>query len=120
MSGQDTGQDYDLREVTEGVADAATVAHGALMNAFCEAIIARDLPRIEEVRDQLVAEAGEAAMVDAAATIAAFNAYPRAADATGLPLEDKKAELTETMRDELGLNTLDVAHRSTAADQAAE
>jgi hypothetical protein len=120
MSGQDTGQDYDLREVTEGVADAATVQDGALMNAFCEAMVARDLPRIAEVRAQIVETAGEAAMADAAATIAAFNAYPRAADATGLPLEDPKAELTEGMRDQLGLNSLDVAHRSVASDKAAE
>lgn len=109
MSGQDTGQDYNLEEVTEGVADAATVTDGALMNAFCEAIVARDLPRIEKVRAEIVEAAGEAAMVDAAATIAAFNAYPRAADATGLPLEDAKAELTAPMRAELGLDSLNVA-----------
>ena len=120
MSGQDTGQEYDLREVTEGAAGEATIEHGALMNAFCEAIVGRDAARMETVRQQLVEAAGAAAMVDAAATIAAFNAYPRAADATGLPLEDKKAELTEDLRGDLGLNTLDVAHRSTAPDQAAE
>ena len=112
MSGQDTGQDYDLREVTEGVGDgatAATIPHGALMNAFCEAIIARDLPRVADVRTRILEAAGEAAMVDAAAIIAAFNAYPRAADATGLPLEDKKAELTAPLRAELGLDALNVA-----------
>ncbi len=113
MSGQDTGQDYDLREVTEGVEDgataAATVPHGALMNAFCEAIVARDLPRVADVRTRIVESTGEAAMVDAAAIIAAFNAYPRAADATGLPLEDKKAELTAPLRAELGLDALNTA-----------
>lgn len=109
MSGQDTGQDYDLREVTEGTVDAATVTDGALMNAFCEAMMVRDLARMAELRTEITEAAGEDAMVDAAATIAAFNAYPRAADATGLPLEDKKAELTVAMRAELGLDALNVA-----------
>jgi hypothetical protein len=112
MSGQDTGQDYDLREITEGVdsgAAAASIPHGAVMNALCEALVARDLARLAEVRQQIVDAASEAAMVDAAATIAAFNAYPRAADATGLPLEDAKAELTAPMRAELGLDSLNVA-----------
>jgi hypothetical protein len=49
---------------------------------------------------------GERAMTDAAATIAAFNAYPRIADATGIPLEDAKAAGTADLRMELGLNEL--------------
>ena len=109
MSGQDTGQEYDLREVTEGTANAATVKEGALLNAFCEAMMSRDPAQLAETRAALVAAAGEAAMADAAATIASFNAYPRAADATGLPLEDKKAELTAAMRAELGLDSLAIA-----------
>ena len=46
-------------------------------------------------------------MVDAAAVIAAFNCYPRVADATGIPLEETKAAATEAMRAELGLDKLD-------------
>ena len=46
-------------------------------------------------------------MVDAAAVIAAFNCYPRVADATGIPLEEAKAAATEAMRSELGLDELD-------------
>ena len=48
-------------------------------------------------------------MVDAAAVIASFNAYPRAADATGIPLEETKAALTADLRAALGLDALDVA-----------
>ena len=44
--------------------------------------------------------------VDAAATIAAFNAYTRMADATGIPLETPKAEATVELRQELGLEAL--------------
>ncbi len=39
--------------------------------------------------------------------IAGFNAFPRVADATGIPLEDQKADMTAGLRDELGLNVLD-------------
>ena len=53
-----------------------------------------------------------AVMVDAAAVIAAFNGYPRVADATGIPLEDYKADVTEALRSELGLDSLN--HSKTA------
>lgn len=120
MSGNDTSDSYDLTEVIDGADAGASVPDGDLLNAFCEAIIQRDADRTATVRQQIVDKLGELAMTDAAATIAAFNAYPRAADATGLPLEDQKAALTDEMRAQLGLNSLDVAHRSAGAGQAAE
>ena len=86
--------------------------HGGELNAFVEAIIARDPTAVAATRAAVVEAMGAAAMVDAAATarrIAAFNAYPRAADATGIPLEDAKRELTTDLRQELGLNALEVA-----------
>ena len=49
---------------------------------------------------------GEQALVDAAATIAAFNAYPRMADSTGIPLESSKEEITQELRVELRLDRL--------------
>ena len=49
-------------------------------------------------------------MVDAAAVIAAFNAYPRAADATGIPIEEFKLEPTEDLRKELALDALPSRH----------
>lgn len=109
VSGEDTGDVYDLNAVNDGEADAAGVPQGDLLNAFAEGICERDPDRTAEARAHLVEALGEAAMVDAAAVIAAFNAYPRAADATGLPLEDRKAELTREMREELGLDALDTA-----------
>ena len=48
-------------------------------------------------------------MVDAAAVIAAFQAYPRIADATGIPLEDAKETVTGPLRDELGLEAMNMA-----------
>jgi hypothetical protein len=69
----------------------------------------RDHQATEAAHAALVSSMGERAMTDAAATIAAFNAYPRIADATGIPLEDAKAAGTAgtaDLRMELGLNEL--------------
>ncbi len=107
MSGTETGDDYDLTAIIEG-GDAA-MANGGELNAFVEAILGRDPAAIAAARAAVVEATGEAAMVDAAATIAAFNAYPRAADATGIPLEDAKREATAGLRHELGLDALEVA-----------
>jgi hypothetical protein len=54
---------------------------------------------------------GEAAMMDAAAVIAAFNAYPRIADATGIPLEDAKVAASATLRAQLGLEAFNTQAR---------
>ena len=107
MSGTETGNDYDLTAITEG-GDGA-IPNGAELNAFVEAILGRDPAAIAAAGAAVVEAMGEAALVDAAATIAAFNAYPRAADATGIPLEDAKREVTADLRHELGLDALEVA-----------
>ena len=70
---------------------------------------AQVMPRARQQSGKKVIKGmGEAAMIDAAAVIAAFNCYPRVADATGIPLEEAKAAATATMRAELGLDELDV------------
>jgi len=47
---------------------------------------------------------GGAALSDAAAVAALFNAIDRVADATGIPLEAEKAAMTEGMRAQLGID----------------
>ncbi len=47
---------------------------------------------------------GPGCLVDAAATVAIFNAVVRIADSTGIPLEDAKAEMSEELRDNLGID----------------
>ncbi len=49
---------------------------------------------------------GTAALVDAAAIVASFNAVVKLADGTGIPLEDAKAQATQDLRAELGLERL--------------
>ena len=107
VSGTHTGNDYELGAVTGVDSTGGGIPQGALLNEFAEAICQRDEARTAAARAKIVAELGEAAMVDAAAVIAAFNAFPRVADATGIPLEDDKAEMTTDLRAELGLDALD-------------
>lgn len=109
VSGEHTGKDYDLGAVTGTDSVDAAIPHGDLLVAFAEAIYARDDEQTADKRRRILDALGEAALVDAAAVIASFNAFPRVADATGIPLETEKAEITSGMRDELGLNAFDIA-----------
>ena len=77
--------------------------HGRLLCAFAEAAVAdaQDLP---SRRADVVATLGEPAMIDAAAVVAVFQAVVKIADATGIPLEDAKAEISAGFRADLGLD----------------
>ncbi len=91
----------------DGVMDGASdtgVPHAAELLAFAEAAIAFDGPRIGCTRAAVLRALGEAAMVDAAAVIAGFNGITRIADATGIPLEEVKAEQSSDWRERLGIN----------------
>ncbi len=77
-----------------------------VLDAFTAAICRNDLAAVARAREQVVDALGVAAMIDAAAVIAAFNAYPRVADATGIPLEPAKEEGTRALREALGLDRL--------------
>ena len=90
----------------DGSVQESGLPHGKILNEVVEAIMDRDKARIAAARTTIVETLGKAAMVDAAATIAAFNAYTRMADATGIPLETPKAEATVELRQELGLESL--------------
>ena len=52
----------------------------------------------------MLREMGAEALVDSAAVAGLFNAIDRVADSTGIPLEDEKAQVSEDIRAELGIN----------------
>jgi len=106
VSGNHTGTEYDLSLIMDSSVQKSGLPCGKILNEFVEAIMDRDKARIAAARTTIVETLGKAAMVDAAATIAAFNAYTRMADATGIPLETPKAEATVELRQELGLEAL--------------
>jgi len=112
MSGEHTGNEYGLEAAIGKDASGGGLPHGALLNEFAEAICGRETARADRARQQIVTTLGEGALVDIAGVIAAFNGYPRAADATGIPLEGYKEQATARMRVKLGLDSLN--HSRTA------
>ncbi|NKB38392.1 MAG: hypothetical protein GKR93_14715 [Gammaproteobacteria bacterium] len=109
LSGEHTGDEYELEAAIGGNKKDEGLPHAELFDEFVDAVCTRDEARIAKGRQRLVDELGEAALIDTAADIAAFNGYPRAADTTGIPLEDYKDEATEEMRVELGLDSLNLS-----------
>lgn len=65
-----------------------------------------DAGRRAAAREALREALGPAALADAAAIVASFNAVVKIADGTGIPLEDFKAASTEDLRVALGLERL--------------
>ncbi len=75
----------DLRDVSAGLSGRTLVANATLLVAFAEAVVARDAERIRGARIAVRAMMGAAALVDVAATTAAFHGFVRIADAIGIP-----------------------------------
>lgn len=80
------------------------VPHGAILSAFVEATIGGDAAVIAVARGTVRRALGGAALVDAAAAIASFDAVVKIADGTGIPLEPDKAERTRDIRAALGID----------------
>ena len=97
------GENYDLALLT-GVKGDGNVPYGALLVSFAEAVLGNDDERLAAVRSEIRASLGDAALVDAAAIAATFNAIDRVADSTGIPIEDAKAAATADFRAALGIN----------------
>ncbi|MEM7342055.1 MAG: hypothetical protein AAF467_25670 [Actinomycetota bacterium] len=98
------GADIDLDTVAGGSDGDGGVANGALLTRFAEAVHAGD--DLTSIRSEVIDAVGEAGYVDAAAICANFNMMVRIADGTGTPLDSGTAELSETVRSDLGLDDL--------------
>lgn len=102
-SGEHTGDDYDLTAIVdEGGGSGGGVEAAAALTAYADAFFESGQD-FAAARDRLQAEIGGEALVDAAGVLAIFNAVVRIADATGIPLEDQKAEMSADFRDALGI-----------------
>ena len=60
----------------------------------------------DDIRAEAIAQLGPEKYVDAVAIAATFNSLDRMANATGIPIEHNKMEMTKAVREELGLNEL--------------
>ncbi len=81
-SSTESGSPADLAAIAAGEGDAG-LPHGAELVAFAEAIARYDDGVLATARERLVACAGEAFMIDAAAVAANFEMMTRVADGTG-------------------------------------
>ena len=113
-SSKATGENYDLTLLT-GAAGDGNIPHGALLASFADALLGKDDTLLERIRSDIRVAMGDAALVDAAAIAATFNAIDRIADSTGIPIEDSKAEMTADFRADLGINAF-AENRGEVAD----
>lgn len=89
--------------VIRGEASGGGVEHGELLVGFAEAVVGGDDAALEQVRARVRETLGAAALCDAAAVAALFNAIDRVADSTGIPVETEKLEASEDYRERLGI-----------------
>lgn len=87
----------------DGTGDGG-VPHGDLLMRFGEAAVDGSPAALIEARSRVRDALGEAGMIDAAGVIGIFDAVVRIADATGIPLESHKAEISADFRRELGID----------------
>ncbi len=103
MSGKAHQTEVELDAVVGHAGSNGGVAHGALLVRFTEAVMGPDDAALDGARAAALQALGEAAFVDACATIGAFNVVDRIADATGIPLDDGLVVMSQQVRDELDL-----------------
>jgi len=95
----------------EGSGDGR-IPFGKILIDFSEAVLGDDDTALSAARLAVHEQMGDAALVDAAAVAALFNAIDRLADASGIPLEPEKAAATADFRSELGINDFEsMRHR---------
>jgi hypothetical protein len=111
------GESFDLSLIVGKPGDG-NIPHGALLVAFAEAVLGVDDERLADTQSRIRAAIGDVALVDAAAIVATFNAIDRVADATGIQIEDAKAQATADVRAVLGINAF-AESRGQVADPGA-
>ena len=101
-SGQHFGIDYDLQSIYGAQEDR--IRHAPELLAYADAFYTRNSNSLDVARRLLAEAIGNAALVDAAGIVSIFEAVVRVADSTGTPLEDYKVEVSEELRQDLGIN----------------
>lgn len=99
-----TGNSFDLNAIVDSGAGSGGVPHGDLLIELVEAVLQGNADEVTVARKRVRDALGGAALVDACATIASFNAVVKIADGSGIPLEEAKAERTKEIRQSLGID----------------
>lgn len=97
-----------LDVVTSGQSDDAhALPHEQALVTYTEAVMGDG--DTSAAREALMAELGEASLVDAAAVIAHFDAITRVADGSGISLDSVMKKSTADMRADLGIDAFNTA-----------
>ena len=116
LSANKTATAVDLQMVNGSAAGAAQeLPFASELANFATAIADRDSAKINRTRDELIAVAGNAVMVDAAAVAANFQRMVRIADSMGIPIDDKNIEVGAGIRQELDLSRFASAQNTPSA-----
>ena len=110
-SGEREGQALDLTAVTSSASDPG-VADAQWLRALTEQAIGRQLDQLPATLEAAGEKMGTQAATDALVVAAAFNGITRVADATGIPLDDNTREVTEDLRQSVGLDAFEYAVKS--------
>lgn len=76
---------FRLQSITEGIKDDQDIPYATLLAEFAEAVVARNVKKLSELRARIIDLIGGEAFIDAAATASGFHGVVRIADATGIP-----------------------------------
>lgn len=103
------GGDYGFPAAAELLAFASAanrVANPAMSAGDDGAAEVEAATILAEVREELVAAVGPDGLLEAAATVAAFNGLVRVADGTGIELDDAMIVASSDVRSHLGLDAM--------------
>lgn len=119
VSGEKYGYDIDLDVAMDSSLEGdAGVPNGVELLAFATAANQRSAD-LAATRDALHAVAGEEGVLEAAATVAAFNGLVRVADGTGIQLDPSMLTSTADTREALGIEEFGGAANSADANRTA-
>jgi len=119
VSGEKYGYDIDLDVAMHAsLPGDAGVPEGVELLAFATAANQRS-DALPSTREALRAKVGDGGVLEAAATVAAFNGLVRVADGTGIQLDPSMLVSTETTRAELGIEGFAGAANSEDAARSA-
>ncbi len=119
VSGEKYGYEVDLDVAMDSSLDGdAGVPHGVELLAFATAANQRSAD-LAATREALRAAVGDEGVLEAAATVAAFNGLVRVADGTGIQLDPSMLSSTADTREALGIEEFGGAANSAGAATAA-
>lgn len=110
-SGEQENIQYDLRSVTSNEI-ASGVENEAHLRALTEAAITGDWLGLAALRKKTDQAIGLQQTVDTLVVASAFNGITRVADATGIPLDENTADITEQLREETGIQRYEYSEKS--------